>query len=71
MKFAGVQVGLAPAMPTTKLRSTSRPAGVWTTSGWNWIPHRFRSGAARPAKGDESVWAVDVNPSGRRVIESP
>ena len=71
MKLAGVHVGEAPAMPTTKLRRTSRPCGVWTTSGWNWIPYRFRSGAASPANGDESVWAVERKPSGRRVIESP
>ena len=32
------QFGRTPAMPTTKLRSTSRPTGVWTTSGWNWMP---------------------------------
>ena len=37
-KLAGVHVGRAPAMPTTKFRSTSRPRGVWTTSGWNWMP---------------------------------
>ena len=54
------------AMPTTKLRSTSRPRGVWTTSGWNWMPYRFRSGASRPANGVESVWAVAGKPSGRR-----
>ena len=38
MKLAAVQVGSMPAIPTTKLRSTSRPRGVWTTSGWNWMP---------------------------------
>ena len=38
MKLAEVQSGLAPAMSNTKLRSTSRPRGVCTTSGWNWMP---------------------------------
>ena len=38
MKFAGVQVARAPAIPMTKFRRMSRPRGVWTTSGWNWIP---------------------------------
>ena len=71
MKFAGVQLGAIPAMPVTKLRRTSRPRGVWTTSGWNWIPYRFRAGASRPAYGVESVCAVAWKPSGSRVIESP
>ena len=71
MKLAGVQVGRAPAMPTTKLRRTSRPRGVWTTSGWNWMPYRLRDGSTRPANGVESVWAVERKPSGSRVIESP
>ena len=71
MKLAGVQVGEAPAIPSTKLRRTSRPAGVWTTSGWNWMPYRPRSGAASPATGEEPVWAVERKPSGSRVIESP
>ena len=44
MKFAGVHVGATPAMPTTKLRRMSRPRGVWTTSGWNWMPYRLRDG---------------------------
>ena len=71
MKFAGVQLGAIPAMPVTKLRRTSRPRGVCTTSGWNWMPYRFRAGAARPAYGVESVCAVAWKPSGSRVIESP
>ena len=41
MKLAAVQVGAISAMPTTKLRRTSRPRGVWTTSGWNWMPYRL------------------------------
>ena len=65
MKLAGVQVGAAPAMPMTKLRRTSRPRGVWTTSGWNWIPYRLRSGSARPANGVESVWAVGAEALGQ------
>ena len=71
MKLAGVQVGRAPAMPITKLRRTSRPRGVWATSGWNWMPYRPRSGSTSPANGVESVWAVGWKPSGSRVIESP
>ena len=70
-KFAGVQLGSIPAMPVTKLRRTARPRGVWTTSGWNWIPYRLRAGASRPANGVDSVCAVAWNPSGMRVIESP
>ena len=71
MKFGGVQVWRAPAISTTKLRSTSRPIGVCTTSGWNWMPYRLRDGSARPAYGVESVWAVARKPSGGRRIESP
>src|SRR3989304_299990 len=71
MKVAGVHVARAPAIPTTKLRRTSRPRGVWATWGWNWIPYRFRASSTRPAKGVEPEWAVEWNPSGRRVIESP
>ena len=71
MKLAGVQVARAPAIPRTKLRRTSRPRGVWATSGWNWIPYRFRVGSTSPANGVESVWAVGRKPSGRRAIESP
>ena len=71
MKFADVQAGAMCAMPVTKLRRTSLPRGVWATSGWNWMPYRLRSGASRPAYGVESVCAVDVKPSGIRVIESP
>ncbi len=70
-KFAAVQVGRAPAMPMTKLRRTSRPWGVWTTSGWNWIAYRPRDGSTKLASGLESVWAVVRKPSGSRVIESP
>src|ERR1044072_3274691 len=51
MKFAGVQVGLAPAIPRTKLRRTSRPRGVWTTSGWNWMPYRWRGGGGGAGEG--------------------
>ena len=60
------------AIPVTKLRRTSLPRGVWTTSGWNWMPYRF-GGRGRPGRrtGVDSVWAVAWKPSGRRVIESP
>ena len=71
MKLAGVHVGRAPAMPRTKFRRMSRPCGVWTTSGWNWIAYRPRAGSARPAKGVDGVWAVAAKPAGSRVIESP
>ena len=71
MKLAGVHVWVMPATPTTKLRRTSRPRGVCATSGWNWMPYRFRAWSTRPAYGVESVWAVAWKPSGRAVIESP
>ena len=71
MKLAAVHDGSTPAMPVTKLRRTSRPRGVCTTSGWNWMPYRLRSGACSPANGVLSVWAVERKPSGSRVIESP
>ena len=71
MKLPAVQVGETPAIPTTKLRRTSRPRGVWTTSGWNWMPYRLREASTSPAYGVESVWAVAWKPSGRREIESP
>ncbi len=71
MKLAGVHDCASPATPTTKLRRTSRPWGVCATSGWNWIPYRWRAGSARPAYGLESVWAVARNPSGNAVMESP
>ena len=70
MKLPAVQVGATSAMPSTKLRRTSRPRGVWTTSGWNWMPYSPRLGSASPAIGVESVWAVAWKPSGRREIES-
>ena len=69
MKLAGVQVARAPAIPITKLRRMSRPRGVWPTSGWNWIAYSPRSGSAKPASGDASVWAVGWKPWGSRVIE--
>ncbi len=70
-KDAGVQVGAAPAMSTTKLRRISLPRGVWATSGWNWMPYSPRSVSASPAKAVESLWAVGTKPSGGRTIESP
>ena len=51
MKFAAVHDGSTPAMPWTKLRRTSLPRGVCTTSGWNWMPYRLRSGACEPGEG--------------------
>src|SRR3954462_2679138 len=51
VKLAGVQVGETPAMATTKLRRMSRPRGVWTTSGWNWMPYRLRLPSAEPPVG--------------------
>ena len=47
------------------------PRGVWTTSGWNWMPYSPRSGSASPANAVESLWAVGTKPSGGRRIESP
>src|SRR5207248_1827885 len=38
MNEPGVHVGVHLQTPKRKLRSTSRPLGVWTTSGWNWMP---------------------------------
>ena len=58
-------------MSTTKLRRMSLPRGVWTTSGWNWMPYRLRLASTMPAYGVESVWAVERNPSGSREMESP
>ena len=46
------------------------PRGVWTTSGWNWMPYRLREASTRPAYGVESVWAVGLKPAGSREIES-
>ena len=65
MKLPGVHDWLMPEMPTTKLRSTCRPAGVCTTSGWNWMAWRLRAGSTKPAYGVESVWAVAWNPCGQ------
>ena len=52
-------------MPSTKLRRMSRPAGVWTTSGWNWMPYIFRAGSARPAYGDDGELASGHESVGR------
>ena len=38
MKEPGVQDGVHWQTVNRKLRSTSRPLGVCTTSGWNWMP---------------------------------
>src|SRR5664280_310144 len=71
MKLAGVHVGRAPAIPITKLRSTSRPRGVCPTSGWNWIPYRPRTGSAIAANRVDVVRAVAPKPGGGATIESP
>ena len=34
----GVQVGASPATSKRNAPKMSAPRGVWTTSGWNWIP---------------------------------
>ena len=51
MKLAGVHVGRAPAMPRTKFRRMSRPCGVWTTSGWNWIAVEAAGGVGEAGEG--------------------
>ena len=72
MKFAGVHVACAPAIPTTKLRRTSRPRGRVDDLGVELDPVQVPAPAStRPANGVEPVWAVEWKPSGRRVIESP
>ncbi len=38
MNEPGVHDGLQWQTPKRKLRSTWRPLGVCTTSGWNWMP---------------------------------
>ena len=42
------------------------PYGVWTTSGWNWIPYRPRSGLSQAATGDPGLDASAAKP-GRRL----
>ncbi len=41
------------------------PRGVWTTSGWNWMPYRLRDASTSPANGVESVWAVALEALGQ------
>ena len=40
------------------------PYGVWTTSGWNWIPYRPRSAFSIAATGDSVEAASSANPGG-------
>ena len=40
MKCSAVQFVRQSQTSTRKLRSRSRPSGVWATSGWNWMPKR-------------------------------
>ncbi len=47
-KAAGSQVSEHSQTRVRKLARSCLPAGVWTTSGWNWMPKR-PSGPANAA----------------------
>ena len=49
IKCSGVQSGIAPQMPRTKLRSSSMPRRVCATSGWNCTAHMRFASLAMPA----------------------
>ena len=51
-------------MSSRKVVSTCWPYGVWTTSGWNWIPYRPRSTSSTAATGDSVELASGVKPGG-------
>ena len=70
MKCSGVQSAFAPQMPSTKLRSSSIPCRVCTTSGWNCTAQMRRASSAIPASAF-AVFAVCVKPAGRAFASSP
>ncbi len=65
-----VQSGRQPAAARNR-RSTSVPAGVCTTSGWNCTPYSPRPASCTAATGEAAVRAVTAKPGGACVQVSP
>ena len=61
---AGDQVSSQPHASVRKRVRISVPYGVWTTSGWNWIPKIDRSRSSIAATGEALEDASAVNPGG-------
>ena len=61
---AGLQVRSQPQMSSRNVVSTCWPYGVWTTSGWNWMPYNPRSTSSSAATGDSVELASAVKPGG-------
>ena len=60
-----------PQMPWMKLARMSLPRGVWTTSGWNWMPKSRRLRSSMAANSELSVVATVRKPVGILVSLSP
>ncbi len=61
---AGDQSPSQPQTSKRKLLRMSVPCGVWTTSGWNWMPYRPRSGDSSAATGEAGDEASATKPGG-------
>ena len=61
---AADHVRSAPQTSARKCLRTSWPYGVWTTSGWNWMPYICRSTDSNAATGDCVDDASAVKPGG-------
>jgi hypothetical protein len=64
MTDAALQFMSQPAMSRRKVSRMVVPYGVWTTSGWNWIPYSPRSTSSIAATGDSVEDARAAKPSG-------
>jgi hypothetical protein len=70
MNDPGVQDGWQWQTPKRKLRSTSRPLGVCTTSGWNWMP-KMPLPSVNAATGELPLLASIWKPGGISLTWSP
>ena len=61
---AGLQSRAQPQTSSRNVVSTCCPYGVWTTSGWNWMPYRPRSTSSTAATGDSVELPAAVKPGG-------
>ena len=70
MNDPGVQDGWQRQTPKRKLRKTSRPLGVCTTSGWNWMP-KMPWPSVNAATGELPLLASIWKPGGISLTWSP
>jgi hypothetical protein len=61
---AADQLMSQPAMSRRKVSRMWVPYGVWTTSGWNWMPYSCRSALSIAATGDSVEDASAAKPGG-------